>query len=375
MKFKITVDELQNIFAKAVHVVRSNENDGTGMAAVEASDDGLVFKFTNGSVTMAIDAVNFEVTEKGKKFFLFREIKPYISKYFPLIDGYGTDGFVFEFEGDSGTLKTKTIYKDCKPVYKSLKFKVFSDILFPNIKPFEEPQFILNSSIIKKGINKVFHCITPNEVRQALTGMNMTVMADKIVFTGTNGIKLTEFGLGINADVELKSYLLKHDLVSALRGVLDDDAQVFVRIDSKLAYFKSNHVYLFGSLLWGADYPNYKPMLELQKYMTIKRLSFYDSVHTVIDVLDPEDNSRLSVSFEGNVLKLKNDKIESEQEFDEPFEYDFAFDANGVFMDSLLRDFAGDNLEVHFTEGSNYVVFKSVEYSDHSALISVLKRR
>lgn len=374
MKFKIAVDELQNIFAKLTHVVRPTDEGTVGMVLIEADNSGLRFKVANGNVNLMIEGVKFEVIEKGKSIIRYRDIKSYIFKYFPLVEDYGTESFQFELSGEEGLLKTKTIYKNSNPVYKSLKFPVFN-VTFPTVKPFDEAHFIINSDILKKGTNRVFHCINPNEVRRAITGLNVTVMPDKIVFTGTNGIKLTEFSLSINADIEQKSYIFNHDLAGALRSVLDDDAQVFVRLDPKYAYFKSNNLYLSGGLILGEDFPNYKSMFNLQKVITIPRLSFYDSVHTVTDVLDPEDNSRVSIRFEGDTLYLKNDKMESEQRFDAPFEHSLKIDANGMFLDSLLKDFVGDNLEVHFTEGNNYVVFKSVEFPNHTALLTLLKRR
>lgn len=375
MKFKIAVDELQNIFSKLVHVTMANESDNRAMIMAEGDDAGLRFKSTTGNVTLIVEADKYELEEKGKHLFRFRDVKAYISKYFPLIEGYGTDGFQFEISGTEGRLKTKTLYKDCKPVSKTLRFESFPVVDFPNLKPFQEPQFIINSDIFKKGVNRVLHCITPTEVRQALTGLNLTVMGDKVVFTGTNGIKLTEFSLSMNADVEQKSYLLKFELASVLRSVLDDDAQVFVRVEGATMYFKSNRVYFCGPLIMSYKYPDYKAMFNLEKTIQIPRLGFYDTVRTVMDVLDPEDNSRLTVQFEGDTLQLKNDRVESDQKFDIPFENSLSVDVNGMFLESLLRDFIGDNIEINFKDGNNYIIFKSVEFPNHTSLITVLRKR
>jgi DNA polymerase III sliding clamp (beta) subunit (PCNA family) len=116
-------------------------------------------------------------------------------------------------------------------------------------------------------------------------------------------------------------------------------------------------------------------MFELDKVITFPRLDFADTVNTVMDVLDPEDNSRLTITFEGNKLLLKNDVVESVQDFDEPFEANLDIDINGEYLDSILRDFVGEKLEIHFTEGNNYVVFKPPGNSKHTALITVVKRR
>jgi DNA polymerase III sliding clamp (beta) subunit (PCNA family) len=219
------------------------------------------------------------------------------------------------------------------------------------------------------------YCINPGDVRRAITGVNVTVRKDGIVFAGTNGIKLSEFELDINADIEQSSYVFKYNFASVLRAVLDDDAQVFIKFEGGRVYIKSNDMYLIGSLIINESYPNYKPMFDLEKVITFPRLDFVDSVHTIMDVLDPEDNHRLTVTFTDNKLLLKNDVVESSQEFDDPFESTLDIDINGEFLDSILYNFVGEKLELHFTEGNNYVVFKSPENDKHTALLTVVKRR
>ena len=208
-----------------------------------------------------------------------------------------------------------------------------------------------------------------------MTGLNITVMEDRIMFAGTNGVKLAEFGLDINADVKNGSYILGYAFASILRNVLDDDAQVFMRFEGRHAYIRSNNLYIVGSLIINENYPNYKAMFELTESLRTPRLDFYDTIHTVMDVLDPEDNSRLTINFTDNVLTLRNDKVESVQTFDESFTANLDIDVNGEVLDSILRDFIGDDIEIHFTEGNNYIVFKSPENEKHTALLTVLKRR
>ena len=373
MEFKIPVEDLQSIINRLSTVVKMNEEDVTGMIMIEAGDD-VKFKATDGSVHIIINNDQCEIIKTGKTLLRLRDVKGYISKFIPLIDGYGTKDFHFVIEGPEGLVKTKTSFEASKPAYRRLKFELFKND-YPPVKPFGEAQLILNSNILKRGISKVMHCINPAEIRRSITGLQVTIKEDAIVFAGTNGIKLAEFELDINADIEKSSYIFKYNFASVLRAVLDDDAQVFMILEGRHVYIKSNDMYITGSLVINEDYPNYKPMFELTKVITFPRLDFADTVSTVMDVLDPEDNSRLTITFEGNKLLLKNDVVESVQDFDEPFESNLDIDINGEYLDSILRDFIGEKLEVHFTEGNNYVVFKPPGNSKHTALITVVKRR
>jgi len=375
MEFKINVDELQSIFSSLSNIVRLNEDGIAGMILMDATNE-LKFKAASGNIKLSIDAKNFEIIEKGKALVRFIDLKSYVMKFVPLIEGYGTENYHFVISENKGLLKTKTSHgESVKPTYKRLKFRIYVEESFPPVKEFEDPQLIVNSSILKRGIGRVLHCVNPGEIRKAMAGINVTIMTDKIVFVGTNGIKLSEFALDINADIENKSHVLTYNFASVLRSILDDDAQVFIKFEGSIIYIRSNNIYISGSLVTGESYPDYKPMFNLNKVISIPRLSFYDSVHTVMDVLDPEDNHRLSLCLSGNKVVLKNDKVESEQESTVTFEDELDIDINGEFLDSLLKDFMSEFIEIHFTPENNYVVFKSADDPNQKSLLTIVRRR
>jgi DNA polymerase III sliding clamp (beta) subunit (PCNA family) len=373
MEFKIPVEELQSIMARLSTIVKINEDNITGMVLIEVGDD-VKFKVTAGSINLIITNTKCEIIKTGKTLLRFRDVKGYISKFVPLVDDYGTKDFHFIVEGPKGLIKTKTHFQSGKPSYRRLSFELFK-YEYPQVKPFGEAQLILNSSILKRGIGKVMHCIDPTEIRGAITGLNVVIKDDGISFVGTNGIKLSEFELDINADVEKSSHIFKYNFAYALLSVLDDDAQVFIKLEGRYAYIKSNDVYIVGSLIVNESYPNYKPMFDLESVITLPRLDFSDTVHTLMDVLDAEDNHRLTITFGDGKLLLKNDLVESVQDFDTPSSVGLDIDINGEYLDSVLSDFTSKELEVHFTTGNNYIVFKSPESDKHTALLTVVKRR
>lgn len=374
MEFRIPVDELQGVISRLSNVVRINENDITGQFLIEVGDD-VKFKSSDGKVTLIVMAQECEIVEKGKVLLRLRDVKGYIMKFIPLVEGYGTGDFRFVTNDEVGLIKTKTSFPSGKPAYKTLKFEVFKADTFRAIKPFGEAQLIVNSNILKHGINRVLHCVNPAEVRTAITGVSITVREDKIVFAGTNGVKLAEFELDINADIPQDTKVMTYTTASILRTVLDDDAQVFIIFDGRYIYIKSNNIYINGGLIVSDEYPSYKSMFELTKIIKFPRIDFSDTIHSVMDVLDPEDNHRLTLNFIDNVLNIKNDRVESTEEFDEPFAANLDVDVNGEFMDSLLHDFIGEYMEIHFTEGNNYIVMKSSDSDRHTALLTLVKRR
>jgi len=374
MEFKIPVEELQTIISKLSNAVKINESDVTGMVCIEASDE-LKFKTTTGSVHVVITANTHEIIEKGKILCRFRDIKGYILKFMPLVENYGTKDFHFIVGNDEGVIKTKTLFPDSKPAYKTLKFDLFKIDEFQPVKKFGEAQLIVNSNILKQGIEKVLHCIDPADIRRALKGLQVTVSENKIVFVGTNGVKLAEDTMDINADIKRLSHIFKYDLAVILRTILDDDSQVFMSFEGRHVSIKSNNIYIVGSLIIGEDYPNYKALFDCNNTVSFPRIDFTDSVIAVLDVLDPEDNYRLTLNFDGKRFLLKNDRVEAVHDFDEDFAANLDVDINGMFLASILRDFIGEHLEIRFTEGNNYVIFRPENDDKHIGLLTIITRR
>jgi DNA polymerase III sliding clamp (beta) subunit (PCNA family) len=128
-------------------------------------------------------------------------------------------------------------------------------------------------------------------------------------------------------------------------------------------------------LILGETYPNYKAFLKGGRIIGLPRLDLYDSVKTVMDVLDPEDNNRLSLKFQGDSIILKSDKAEFVQNVGETCAQDMDIDVNGVYFESLLKDFATESIDICHDAGTNYMVFRSPNNPDHNALLTIVKRR
>ena len=376
MDFTIPVDTLQGISSKMSNVLKLTTDDVTSMMSIDASEDKVSFCGTSGTVHLVVTARDCEIKEKGKILIQLRDINNYLTKFVPLSDGFGTENFRIMAGDREGVLKTKTTFQSGKPSYRTLKFKTFNTGLLPSIKEFEDAHLIVNSDILLEGLNKIIHCVDPSEIREALAGVYLSIDSDKIVFAGTNGIKLAEAKLDIVADIRQSAYVLKYAMALAIKNLIDHDAQVFMKFEGRDIYIKCNDVYLSGGLVLNEPYPDYKPTLKAyEKVLSIPKYDLIDSVSAAVSVLDPEDNHRLSMIFSGNQLTLKNDRIEAIHEFDNEFEHDLDIDVNGAFLLSMVSDFVGKHLEICFVDNSKPVIFRAKGNEDHTSLLMLLRRR
>jgi len=375
MEFKIPVGELQIIISKLSNVVKMGADDVTSMVHIKADNGELTFKATSGLVHVVISANNFEIIEEGKMLCKLRDIKGYLLKFAPFAENYGTEDFHFVVKNDEGLVKAKTLFPDSNPSYRRLKFDIFNTTEHQPLKPFGEAQLIVNSTILKQGIDRVLHCVDPKDVRNALKGLKVVVENNNIIFVGTNGVKLAEDIVDVNVDIKNLSKIFRHDLCTVLHLILEDDSQVLMSFEGREVYIKSDNMYIVGHLVIGEDYPNYKALFECEEFITFPRMDFTDSVITVMDVLDSEDNHRLTINFNGSDLMLKNARVEALHKFDNIFGAELDIDVNGIALASILRDFTGEYLEAHFTKNNNYIIFKSQGDDSHTALLTVVRRR
>lgn len=375
MEFKISVQELQVILSKLSHVVKMSTNDISSMVFVKSKDKKkLEFEASNGSVSISIEASNFEIIKEGKALFKLIDIKGYIFKFIQFADGYGTDVFHFIIDKPDGIIKTKTSFGNSKPSYRRLKFDLQDESSFSSPKPFGKDQFVINSSILKREINRVLHCINPSEIRNALRGLKLTIKDNKVFFAGSNGIKLAESASDMTTDIKEGSYIFKHDVASILVPVLEEDVQVFISVEGRYVYLRSDGIYIIGGLIIGEQYPDYQEFFKFDKTITFPKADFVDSIEAAIEVTDDEDNNRITLNFTDNVLTLKNEQLDITHKFDESFGANLDVDVNSRFLLELLKSFTSDYLMISFIEGYNYILLRSSE-SGYTSLLTLVKRR
>lgn len=376
MDIKIPVSRLQDIVNKISVITKPNTDDVTSMMLIDATGEKVRFCGTNISTRISISCDECEIEEKGKTLLKLSDIKSYVGKFAQLSEGYGTEFFRFIVDKMSGQIKTKTVFESKSPSYRTLKFVTYDSIPFPTVKAFNEADLIINSDILKEGLAKIMHCINPGEIRIAMSGAYIMIDNDKMTFVGTDGVKLSESIMTINGDISGKDVVLKYDFANSLRSILDLNSQVFMFFEDRTAYVSCNDTYIVGTLIVNESYPNYKAVLSsYDKVITVPRYDFTDSVTAITDVLDPEDNYRLSLTLKGNTLNLKNDKVDVSHEFENSFDHELDVDVNGSFLLSLLNDMGGEDLDICFAEGKNTVIFKPHNMEGHTSLLSTVRRR
>jgi len=377
MEFKIYVDQFKLIISRLFTVLKAA--DDFDNCYIEVMEDMVKFYCHNNYVYLAVTSKDAEIIETGSCTVGFKNVYNYVSKFSILVDDEGTEHFHFSVRDDKGSIKTKTLFKNSKPSYKSMKLKLIKGN-YRKIDDVEDVDIILNSDMLRGGIEKTASYIDKDGLRYAMSGLNFIIKKDSIVFVGTDGRRLSEYVMYIDNTKDFsEAYILNSHFVTGLYKLLDKNSQVFLKFENGFVYLKCNNIFFTGSLLVGEEYPNYKTDLEgYEHIITVPYTPFIDGVSSLMGLLDKDDFSRMTLEIEGGSMRLSNNILSIDMELDTEVETPLLMDVNGILLLSLLNSFSKDSevVDICFTNNANLLLtFKVPGDDDHKILLGTVRRR
>jgi DNA polymerase III sliding clamp (beta) subunit (PCNA family) len=211
----------------------------------------------------------------------------------------------------------------------------------------------MNKLSIGNVIKEVSTAINPRDVRRSLTHMRVLCKPDRLVLTGTNGIKLIEktyfAETGWDNEVLIPSALVKGyaDLSwYGIRNIKNNLAPMRLHNDLIRKDFPEHSF----------DYPNYEPLFRFSHRKgnirrIINRQAALDALKAATASLDREDNRRFTLTQ----LAWGIDK-----------------DVNGAFLYQVLKALHSEKLLVRHDDK---VAYMTIIGKNERALLTLLKRR
>lgn len=377
MDFCIETSELQRIVRLLGVVAKVNTSDFTGRVLIEATEDNTVlFTSNNGSTAVIVPSDKTKVNTPGSVTILYSKMKGFVNSFSPWDNTFGTKEFSFISDGNNLNIRVDTVHENGKKSKGKLKLRCFSDMRLQKPKPFGEAGFILNSNALKKAISKIIYAIDPNEARAFIQGINISFEDDEIYFVGTNGLTLSEYKIKQPNNLSGTNYVIKYDFMMGLRRAIGEETQIFFDIDGQSVKAKFDDVVFSGRLVIGHEYPNYKPVLEkFTDTITVGKEALMDVLSPFIDLLDGEDNNRLSFELKNRQIVLYNDSARFDCVFDAEHGGDFEIDINGKFLYQTIDAIQDDKILIKFSDEQGVLIFDSGNFEDQKSLITPVRRR
>jgi DNA polymerase III sliding clamp (beta) subunit (PCNA family) len=376
MNFSIETKELQKIVSLLGVTAKVNVIDFSGQVLIEANENNTVsFVSNNGSTAISVLSDKVKVNTPGSVIILYGYTKSFISSLQPWNGTYGTKEVSFVYE-EHVDITVENIHENGEKSTGKLRADCFHDGRLQKPAPFGNTQFILNSNMFKKAIGKVVYAMDPTENRAFIQGMNLSFGKDDIYFCGTNGRILSEYTVKNTNDLNEENYLMKYDFIMGLRRAVGEETQIFFEVDGRKIKAKFDNVVFQGILVIGHEYPNYKPVLQTYSHVITANKDALMAVLTPFtDILDAEDNHRLTFEVKNKTISFHNEKVSYNCDFGIDYDGSFVIDVNGVFLLHTIDAINDDQILIKFSDEKGVLIFDSGNFKDQKALITPIRRR
>jgi DNA polymerase III sliding clamp (beta) subunit (PCNA family) len=378
MDFSIEAGDLQKAIKLLSVTAKVNAVDMTGMVLITADESGFVeFLSNNGATALLYHSDKALVNVPGTVVIEYGKIRSFVTSFHVWNDRSGVKDFSFQADGRSINISVVNTHENNKISEGKLTLRTYDNYMVRQPKSPEKPSFSLNSNIFRIATNKVLYAITPGSSGMAfIDGMNITFDEEGIYFVGTNSRVLSEYKVKNVSDLKEGSFLLRYDFIMGLRRALSEETTVHFEINEREIKACFDSVCFWGNTIIGHDFPEYKAILSsFENTISLDKEVLISSLLPFSDILDPEDNHRLSFSVKNGEMVFYNESAEFT--YSDPVDYagEFVIDVNGQFMIQTIDNIQDDKILIKFTDEKSVLIFDSSNYEDQKALITPIRRR
>lgn len=377
MDFSIETGDLQKAIKLLSVTAKSNVLDSTGMILITANEDGVItFLSNNGSTALSFASNKAEVKSVGSAVIEYGKIKSFVSSFHTWNDKIGVKNFHFDLSDKFLNISVSNTHENGKVSKGSLRLKIFDVYTIREPEKLMTPNFVLNSVIFRTATSKVLYAINPSDTRAFLHGMNVVFTEDEICFVGTDGQRLSEYKVKNISDLDEGIFLLRYDFIMGLRRIVDSDNQLSFEFGKNNVKAAFDNVIFWGRTIIGHDFPDYKPILaSFKNSITLDKEVLMSSLLPFADILNPDDNYRLTFSLSDGEMVLSCDMAEFT--YDDKVDYPggFIIDINGQHMIQTIEVIKDDRITIRFSDDDGVLIFDSGNFEDQKALIAPIRRR
>lgn len=247
-----------------------------------------------------------------------------------------------------------------------------------------------DASVFLKGTKYTSFCVSTDDTKQALTGININKSDDKLIFAGIDGHKLAVSKFGLESENNLEeSITIPIKAMRELEKIIDNckcDTIIMQLSDGGCIFIvNGNDVYykLYCRVI-DAKYPNYQQLIptEFQIQFFVNRKKLIKSVEKISVLLDSKNNLIcLSLNSDNQLLQLEvnvdsvgkaTEKIPVE--YSGNIEIQTAF--NCAYLLEILRNFSDcDEVQFNLNESTSPVVITPLENIDSLCLLMPVQLR
>ncbi len=249
---------------------------------------------------------------------------------------------------------------------------------YPNLKMEEHKDpILLKGDVLKELINQTVFAISTQELRPLLTGINMTITGDSLLFIATDSYRLAKKNIKLDTPVETDiNIVLPGKNIIELEKIITDEEKVEIHIFNNKVLFKYKNIKFQTNLLSGT-YPNTSNLIPNEYGIIVKvnkdeLIASVDRFSLLAQGKDKNiirmqlNNKLLTISSYASELGNANGKLSVDT--DESSKIDISFSSK--YMLEALKTIKEEEILLLMNDDIKPIVLKSV--SDESLIQLIL---
>lgn len=343
------------------------------------------------NVIPVLNGIKFDLTEKGLSLTASDSeltINAFIdSKEIKSIDSIGTIVIQSKFILDIiRKMPSDIIHFE---VIDRLKICIYTDSIkynlncldandYPNLKIDEHKDpIILKGDILKSLINQTVFAISTQELRPLLTGVNVTITGDLLVFIATDSYRLAKKSIKLSTPISTDvNIVIPGKNIMELEKIIMDDEDVEMHIFNNKVLFKYKNIKFQTNLLSGT-YPNTSNLIPTEYGIIAKvnKEEYMSSVDRAALLTQGKDKNIIKMKIENKEMIINSfaSEIGKEEEkvvvdTDASASIDISFSSK--YMLEALKTLKEENILILLTNDVKPIVIKSL--TDESLIQLIL---
>jgi len=375
MEFTINILELQKAMKIVGVAANINAVDLSGKIHIFAKKDIIIFSVVGYNLSVTYTVSECDVIVEGEVLVEYNKIKPFVTSFKPWDGKIGVKEFKFILN-DVFIVKVKNIHKDGTFSAGVVKLPHYAPQKPIGDTVIVSPTFTLDAADFITATNKVLYAVNPLEFNiKIISGMNIVFSDDTVSFVGTDGRSLSEYIVKNDGGLKEGNFVVKYDFIMGIRRIVSTDSKIFWKVSNNKIQVFFDNIFFSGSRIISGEYPPYRDMFsQYENEILLDKQIIMDSLLPFKDLLESEDNNRLTFSIHGDTVYFKNPALEFETKQDIK-DVELIIDIDGSLLVKAIEHIKSEKIKMYYSDSDGILIFDEEEGSNQKALITPLKFR
>ncbi len=252
---------------------------------------------------------------------------------------------------------------------------------YPNLKMEEHKDpIILKGEVLKDLINQTVFAISTQELRPLLTGINITITGDLLVFIATDSYRLAKKNIKLANPVDTDiNIVVPGKNIIELEKIITDDEDVEMHIFNNKVLFKYKNIKFQTNLLSGT-YPNTSNLIPTEFGIIVKlnKNDYMASVDRASLLTQGKDKNIIKMKIENKEMIINSyaseiGKVEEKLFVDTEKSASIDISFSSKYMLEALRTIKDEDILLLLTNDVKPIIIKSVKDESLIQLILPIK--